>query len=207
MLLPAIFISCRAQINAREPRQRQLLWFFHTPLQLLLGGILGEDEASQLAFHSTAGSPTQRMSLKIIKKCWHLLLRMPRESWLAPFSTPSKVVWSPTWRTSLRAADPCEYCNGVNHFSRNSTGLSEFPDTLLLVILHFGGSIGDESFSVEVTLIHRHHWFSLLHLLIIAYTVFSFLSRPCHGRLLDNFLKSSTAFSECGEQFHKITLM
>jgi hypothetical protein len=34
-------------------------------------------------------------------------------------------------------------------------GLSEFPDTLVLVILHFGGHIGDGSLCDEISLIRR----------------------------------------------------
>ncbi len=33
----------------------------------------------------------------------------------------------------------------MNRLNRNVMGLSEFPDTLPLVILHFGGDIGDGS--------------------------------------------------------------
>jgi hypothetical protein len=38
-------------------------------------------------------------------------------------------------------------------------GLSEFPDTLLPVILHFGGDIGDRSVSGKISLIHRFRFF------------------------------------------------
>jgi hypothetical protein len=38
-------------------------------------------------------------------------------------------------------------------------GLSEFHDTLLLVILHFGGAICDKSPCGEFSLIRRHRFF------------------------------------------------
>ncbi len=48
--------------------------------------------------------------------------------------------------------------------------LSEFPDILLLVILHFDGNISDGSLCIEVPLIRRCYQFSLLPFLEIAYT-------------------------------------
>jgi cellulose synthase/poly-beta-1,6-N-acetylglucosamine synthase-like glycosyltransferase len=51
----------------------------------------------------------------------------------------------------------------MNRLSQNVMGLSEFPDTLPLVILHFGGDIGDRSLCVQGSLIrHRCRWFRLL---------------------------------------------
>jgi hypothetical protein len=49
--------------------------------------------------------------------------------------------------------------SGLNHFSPHVIDC-EFHDTLLLVILHFGGDLGDGSLRVEV---------SLILLLIITY--------------------------------------
>jgi hypothetical protein len=37
-------------------------------------------------------------------------------------------------------------------------GLSEFPDTLLPVILHFGDHIGDRSICGEISLIRRRRF-------------------------------------------------
>jgi hypothetical protein len=49
-------------------------------------------------------------------------------------------------------------------------GLSEFPDTLALVIIHFGNDIGEGNLCIEVPLIGRRcRLFTLLRLLIIAY--------------------------------------
>ncbi len=44
----------------------------------------------------------------------------------------------------------------MNRFSRHAMGLSEFKDTLLPVILHLGGDIGDES--GEISLIRRRYF-------------------------------------------------
>jgi hypothetical protein len=58
----------------------------------------------------------------------------------------------------------------MNRLSQNVMGLSEFPDTLPLVILHFGGDIGDRSPCVQGSLIrHRRRWFRLLRSLKIVY--------------------------------------
>jgi hypothetical protein len=43
----------------------------------------------------------------------------------------------------------------MNCLNRNVMGLSEFHDTLPLVILHFGGDIGDGSLCVQGSLIRR----------------------------------------------------
>ncbi len=49
-------------------------------------------------------------------------------------------------------------------------GLSEFPDALPLVILHFGGDIGEGSICVQGPLIRRRHRrFRLLRPLKIVY--------------------------------------
>jgi hypothetical protein len=48
--------------------------------------------------------------------------------------------------------------------------LSKFPDTLPLVILHFGGDIGDGSLCIQGPLIRRRRqWFRLLRSLKIVY--------------------------------------
>jgi hypothetical protein len=58
----------------------------------------------------------------------------------------------------------------MNRLSQNVMGLSKFPDTLPLVILHFGGDIGDGSLCVQGSLIRRRRrWFRLLRSLKIVY--------------------------------------
>jgi hypothetical protein len=58
----------------------------------------------------------------------------------------------------------------VNHFSQHFMGLSEFHDTLSLIILHFSSDIGDGSLCIEISQIHhRHRLFPLPCLLMIAY--------------------------------------
>jgi hypothetical protein len=43
---------------------------------------------------------------------------------------------------------------GVNRFNWHIVGLSEFHDTLAMIILHFGGDISDGHCSGEISLIH-----------------------------------------------------
>ncbi len=115
-----------------------------------------------------ANSLTVRTLSKMVKKLQYLLLRMSRMSILAPSSSPSKVVWSPTWPSSLRVAGPRE--RGMNCFSQHAMGLSKFPDSLPSIILHSSSNIGNGSLCIEVPLIWcRLCWFPLIHLLIIAY--------------------------------------
>ncbi len=80
-------------------------------------------------------------------------------------------------------------------------GLSEFPDTLLPVILHFGGTIGDKSSSA---MIRRRR--------PVSFTSPFAKHLYLHSRqglvmlvLLNNFLNPLKLFSGCGEQFHEIT--
>jgi hypothetical protein len=54
---------------------------------------------------------------------------------------------------------------GMNYFSWHVMGLSEFPDTLSPIILHFSSDIGSGSLSIEVSLV----WFSFFAFWIIAY--------------------------------------
>jgi hypothetical protein len=77
-------------------------------------------------------------------------------------------------------------------------GLSEFPDTLLPVILHFGGAIGDQSSSA---MIRRPVSFTspfAKHLYLHSRQGLVMLD------LLNNFLNLLKLFSGCGEQFHEI---
>jgi hypothetical protein len=58
----------------------------------------------------------------------------------------------------------------VNHISQHFMGLSEFHDTLLLIILHFSSDIGDGSLCIEISqTCQLHRLFPLLRLLMIAY--------------------------------------
>jgi hypothetical protein len=92
-------------------------------------------------------SPTVRTLSKMAKEPSRSSLWPPRTSWIAPYSFPSKAVWSPTWPTSWRAAGSHKCCK--NSFGWHVMDLSEFPDTLLLFIFHFGGDIGDGSLYVK----------------------------------------------------------
>jgi hypothetical protein len=84
--------------------------------------------------------------------------------------------------------------SGMNCFSWHSMGLNEFPDTLLPVILHFSGDMGDGSLCTEMPLI-RHRQFTLL----LVYLCFVFSSSLVTVYLLDNFLKLLKAFCSYGE--------
>jgi hypothetical protein len=42
----------------------------------------------------------------------------------------------------------------MNHFSRLIVGLSEFHDSLLMIILHFDGDIGHGNHRGEISLIY-----------------------------------------------------
>jgi hypothetical protein len=83
----------------------------------------------------------------------------------------------PTWLTSLRAADPCKERELISQYAM---GLSNFHDTLLPIILNFGGDIGDGSrLSAELPLICcRSCLLPLLLLLIIAYICIIFKVMP-----------------------------
>ncbi len=67
------------------------------------------------------------------------------------FSSPRKAVWSPTWPTSWELQIIVK--NGVNRFSRHVMSLSEFHDTLSMIILHFGGDPGDDHHRGAISLI------------------------------------------------------
>ncbi len=61
--------------------------------------------------------------------------------------------------------------SGLNLNSRQAMGLGKFHDTLLLVILHFDGNIGDRSLRGEISLIHcQCCQFLLLCLLIVTFS-------------------------------------
>ncbi len=82
-------------------------------------------------------------------------------------------------------------------------GLREFPDILSLVILQFGGHIGDASRCVEISLIrHRRRRF-----LYFAFRKNGFLLHSCQGlvmiTLLDNFLNPPKLFLALESDFRK----
>jgi hypothetical protein len=80
-------------------------------------------------------------------------------------------------------------------------GLSEFPDILSPVILHFGSDFGHGSLCDEISLIRcrcRSSTFSLDKTLRSAFS-----SRPGHGRPSGQFLESSYAFPGFGKRFHE----
>ncbi len=160
--------ACSTSITAGMPPQSLMLCLFSPPLPHLLRGLLGEDEAASLLF--IAGWLTD--SDKVVQKgqkatvsdhlrdclAWSqsLLLCLlvkhfgPPPGWLL-------------WELQILVK------NDVNSFSWHIMGPSEFHDTLLLVILHFCGDIGDGSLPGEISPICRHQ-FLLLCLLIIAYS-------------------------------------
>jgi hypothetical protein len=68
-------------------------------------------------------------------------------------------------------------------------GLNEFPDTLLPVILHFGGAIGEKSPCGEFSLIRRCRFF---YFAFDERLLTSFSSRPGHGRDLSKQFPESS---------------
>ncbi len=150
--------------------------FSYGPLLLILGILLAEGEAAQIALHcqmthqqwehcpscSRGKAITAMTTLHILQS---LLLHLCVKHFGYP---PGWLLWE---RQIFMKSD-------VNHFIRHVMGLSEFHNTLLLIILQFWGNISNGSLCVEVSPICRHRWFLLLWSLLIS--VFS--SRPCHGR-------------------------
>ncbi len=114
----------------------------------------------QLAiFLPPADPPTLRTLSKMVKKLWRSSLWSPGTFWITPSSSPCKAVWSLSWPTSWKRQILVK--SSVNHFNRHIMGLSEFNDTLVTIILHFGGNIGDGHCRSEISLIrHRSHPFS-----------------------------------------------
>ncbi len=122
------------------------------PIPALLGSLLSKNKAGQLVVQP-----------RLTHKQWECCLRssrnhgrhrrLPHGSRIAPSSYPSEAVWSSTWPTSSSARGPRE--SGVSCSGRHDMGLSEFPDSLLPVILHFSGNIGDGSLCSGISLIHH----------------------------------------------------
>jgi hypothetical protein len=69
----------------------------------------------------------------------------------------------------------------MNCFSQHIMVLSEFHDTFLTIILHFGGDLSDRHRPGAIFLIRRRRWFfsyfAFRYSLIAAFS-----SKPCHGR-------------------------
>ncbi len=130
---------------------------FFVPLQLLLGGLLIEAEAGQPAFCPPADPPTVRTLSEMVKKLWRSSLWLSGTFRIAPSSSPHKAVWSLSWLTSWEQQTLVK--SGVNHFNQHIVGLSEFHDTLSMIILRFSGNISDGHSQGEISLI-CHHKFS-----------------------------------------------
>ncbi len=81
------------------------IFFSSLPLPLLIGGLLGVGEASQLTLHPPADSPTV---VEDGQKATAIRAMRPRMSLVAPSSSPHKAFWSHAWSSSLRAAHPCK---------------------------------------------------------------------------------------------------
>ncbi len=124
-----------------------------TPISVLLGGLLSENETSQLAL-------CPRPPLKQWDRCLRLsknhgrhrfsCLTRPKSLLLHLqgilfFHPPGQLLWE------LRRSHE----SGVNRSGRQIKGLSEFPDIFLMVILQFGGYISNGNLCVEISLIGR----------------------------------------------------
>ncbi len=112
----------------------------------------------------------------------------------APSSSPSEAVCSHTWPTSSAGS----HNSRVNRSGRHV--ISEFPETLSPVILHFS----DGRLCSQISLIRSHHrffFFAFRQMLISAFS-----SRPRHIALYGQFPASSKAFPGHGQRFHKIAM-
>ncbi len=171
-----------------------------TPISVLIGGLLGENEGGQLSLRP-------RPPLKQWERCLrmsedrgrHLFSRLIRPASLLfhlqgkPFvNTPGRLLWE------LR----CSHESGVNRSGRHVKGLREFPDILLPVILQFGGHISDGSLCVKISLIGGGRR---------RFLYFAFDKRfKHHSRqglvmvdLLDNFLNPLKLFMALASDFTK----
>ncbi len=153
------------------------------PISVLIGGLLSENEAGQLALRP-------RPPLKEWERCWRLSKNSGRltrpESLLLHlqgkpfFHPPGRLPWE------LRRSHE----SGVNRSGRHVKGLSKFPDILLPVILQFGGQIGDRNLCVKISVIGRRR----RRFLYFAFDKRLYLHsrpRPGHGRPSGQFLESS----------------
>jgi hypothetical protein len=82
-------------------------------------------------------------------------------------------------------------------------GLSEFPDTLSSVILHFGSDINDRSGCGNISLICRRRFFtSPFDKRLYLYSRHGLVMVD----LLNNFLNPLKLFLGCGERFFEIAI-
>ncbi len=140
-----------------------------TPIPALPGGLLSENEAGQLALCPWPPLKEWECCLKLSKNRGrhrfgrhrfgrHRFSRHRFGRLACPESLllhlKGKPFGRPPWPTSLRASGYPE--SAVNRSGRHVMGLSEFPDTLLLVVLHFGGHLGDRNICGEISLIRGH---------------------------------------------------
>ncbi len=95
--------------------------------------------------------------------------------------------------------------SGMNRLSRHVIGLGEFHDTLLMIILHFGGDPSDGHHRGEISLIRCRRCpfscFAFWKSLIAA-----FLSKPCLGRPSWQLPGSYEAFYGRDDWFHEIAI-
>ncbi len=157
-----------------------------TPISALPGGLLSENEAGQRALRPWPPLKEWECCLKLSKnRGRHCFGRLARPESLL-LHLKGKPFGCPPWPTFLRASGYPE--SGVNHSGWHVMGLSQFPDTLSPVILHFSSNISDRSISCEIYLICRWRfsyfafWWTIIS---------SFSSRPGHGKPSGQFLESS----------------
>jgi hypothetical protein len=156
-----------------------------TPISALPGGLLSENEAGQLALHPRPPLKEWECCLKLSKNhSCHRFGRLAHPELLL-LRLKGKLFGCPPWMTSLRGSGYPE--SDMNRSGRHVIGLSEFPDTLLPVILHFGSHIGDRSICGKISLI-RCRCFSYF---AFWWTIISsFSSRRGHGRPSGKFPES-----------------
>ncbi len=97
---------------------------------------------------------TERTLSKMVKKPRRSSLWSPAMFWITP-SSPRKAVWLLSWPTSWERQVVVK--SGVNRLSQQVIGLSEFHDTLLMIILHFGGDPSDGHCHGAISLICCRH--------------------------------------------------
>jgi hypothetical protein len=143
--------SGRALITGGAPRQVRRHAISRTPISVLLGGLLSENEGGQLSLRPRLPLKQWERCLRMSKDrdlhCFGRLIRP--ESLLfhlqgKPFvNTPGRLLW--------------ELCHShessLNRSGQHLKGLSKFPDILSPVILQFGGHISDGSLCVNISLI------------------------------------------------------
>jgi hypothetical protein len=162
-----------------------------TPISVLIGGLLSENEAGQLALRPRPLLKEWERCLRLSKNSGrHRFGRLTRPESLLLHHQGKPFFHPPGWLLwELRRSHE----RGVNHSGRHVMGLREFCDILSPVILKFGGHIGDGSLCVEISLISRRRrrffYFAFYKRLLT-----SFSSRPGHGRDLYNFLNPLKLF-------------